>query len=382
MLKSSLMKLKMPFWEGVAVVVGTIIGAGIIGVPYVFAQSGFLTATLVLVLVGFALFFVRLMLAEIIMRTEGVYQLTGYTKVYLGSFFQHLQGFILISSIFGTLLAYMISQGEILSELLGGSSFVWALAFYFSFSILVIYGIDVVKKSELMMIVAVFLIMVIIAFYSAPQVKLSYLNTFNASEIFLPFGVVMFACAGLVSVPAAWQVVKRSNRKDLFKSVIVWGGLIPPVIYFVFALLVVGITGSETSQVATVGLGEVIGPHMVIIANIFAFFTVATSFLTTALAQQDIFRFDYFLSRFKASFLVVAVPLVLFLLDFSDFISIISFAGAFMVGINGFLAIWIFWKAKKLGTLKPEFVLPNWLSIPMSVFLVIIFTAGLVSVFI
>ena len=372
----------MPFWEGVAVVVGTIIGAGIIGVPYVFAQSGFLTATLVLVLVGFALFFVRLMLAEIIMRTEGVYQLTGYTKVYLGSFFQHLQGFILISSIFGTLLAYMISQGEILSELLGGSSFVWALAFYFSFSILVIYGIDVVKKSELMMIVAVFLIMVIIAFYSAPQVKLSYLNTFNASEIFLPFGVVMFACAGLVSVPAAWQVVKRSNRKDLFKSVIVWGGLIPPVIYFVFALLVVGITGSETSQVATVGLGEVIGPHMVIIANIFAFFTVATSFLTTALAQQDIFRFDYFLSRFKASFLVVAVPLVLFLLDFSDFISIISFAGAFMVGINGFLAIWIFWKAKKLGTLKPEFVLPNWLSIPMSVFLVIIFTAGLVSVFI
>jgi amino acid permease len=376
------MKLKMPFWEGVAVVVGTIIGAGIIGVPYVFAQSGFLTATVVLILVGFALFFVRLMLAETIMRTEGVYQLTGYTKIYLGSIFQHIQGFVLIFSIFGTLLAYMISQGEILSALLGGSSFVWALAFYFSFSVLVVYGIDVVKRSELMMIVAVFLIMVVIAFYSAPQVKLSFLNVFSFSDIFLPFGVIMFACAGLVSVPAAWRVVKRSNRKDLFKSVIVWGGLIPPIIYFVFALLVVGITGPNTSQVATVSLGEVIGPHMVVVANIFAFFTVATSFLTMALAQQDIFKFDYSFSRFLSSFLVIVVPLFLFVLDFSDFISIISFVGAFMVGINGFLAVWIFWRARKLGTLKPAFVLPNWIAVPMSVFLIFVFTVGIVSVFV
>ncbi len=372
----------MPFWEGVAVVVGTIIGAGIIGVPYVFAQSGFLTATVVLILVGFALFFVRLMLAETIMRTEGVYQLTGYTKIYLGPIFQHIQGFVLVFSIFGTLLAYMISQGEILSALLGGSSFVWALAFYFSFSVLVVYGIDVVKRSELMMIVAVFLIMVVIAFYSAPQVKTSFLNVFSFSDIFLPFGVIMFACAGLVSVPAAWRVVKRSNRKDLFKSVIVWGGLIPPVIYFIFALLVVGITGPNTSQVATVSLGEVIGPHMVVVANIFAFFTVATSFLTMALAQQDIFHFDYSFSKLLSSFLVIAVPLFLFVLDFSDFISIISFVGAFMVGINGFLAVWIFWRARKLGTLKPAFVVPSWLAVPMSVFLVLIFAVGILSVFV
>ena len=372
----------MPFWEGVAVIVGTIIGAGIIGVPFVFAQSGFVTATLVLILIGSALFFVRLMLGEVIMRTEGVYQLTGYTKIYLGSFFQHLQGVILISSIFGTLLAYMMSQGDILSALLGGTPTTWSLFFYISFSILVIYGIDVVKRSELVMIVAVFFIMVVIAAYSAPEVQMSFLGEFEFSSILFPFGVIMFACAGLVSVPAAWRVVKRAGREDLFKSVIIWGGIIPPVIYFIFALLVVGITGPETSEIATVSLGEVIGPHMVIIGNVFAFFTVATSFLTIALAQQDIFRRDYEFSRPVASAMVVVVPLVLFSLDFSSFIEIISFVGAFMVGVNGLLAVWLFWKARKHGTLKPTFTLPTWLAAPMSVFLIVIFVAGIVSVFV
>ncbi|MGM0482644.1 MAG: aromatic amino acid transport family protein [Patescibacteria group bacterium] len=376
------MKNRMPFFEGVAVIVGTIIGAGIIGVPYVFAQSGFLTATLVLVLVGIALLFVRLMLGEVLMRTKEIHQLTGYTRRYLGAFFQHLQGVVLVSSIFGTLLAYMVSQGDILSALLGGSPLIWSLAFYLLFSFLVVFGIDVVKRSELIMIVAVFFIMVIITAYSAPGVKVSFLSEFDVSAVFLPFGVIMFACAGLVSVPASWRVVKRAGREDIYKSVLIWGGMIPPVIYLVFALLVVGITGPETSQVATVSLGEVIGPHMVIIGNVFAFFTVATSFLTIALSQQDIFHRDYKISRPVSSALVIAVPLFLFALNLRDFISIISFVGSLMVGVNGLLAVWLFWVARKQGELKPYFTLSPKIAAPASVFLVVVFVAGLVSVFV
>lgn len=372
----------MPFLEGVAVIVGTIIGAGIIGIPYVFAQSGFLTATLVLLLVGSALFFVRLMLGEVIMRTEGVYQLTGYTKIYLGSFFQNFQAFVLILSLFGTLLAYMVSQGDILSALLGGNSTLWTLVFYLSFSFMVIYGIDVIKRSEFIMIVAIFFIMVVLTVYSAPDIKLSFLGGFDSSQFLSPFGVIMFACAGLVSVPAAWRVLKGAGRQDMFRSVLVWGGIIPVVVYLVFALLVVGVTGPNTSDVATVSLGEAIGPHMIIIGNVFSFFTVATSFLTIALSQQDIFHRDYRLSRPISSALVVTVPLVLFALEFRDFISIISFVGSFMVGVNGLLAVWLFWKARDKGRLKPNFVIPTWLAVPMSGFLIFVFIAGIASVFV
>ena len=35
--------MKLDFWEAVATVVGTIIGAGIFGIPYVVAKAGFLT---------------------------------------------------------------------------------------------------------------------------------------------------------------------------------------------------------------------------------------------------------------------------------------------------------------------------------------------------
>lgn len=382
MLNLKSMKNRIAFWEGVAVIVGTIIGAGIVGIPFVFAQSGFLTATVVLFLVGVALFFVRLMLAEVIMRTNEIYQLTGYTKKYLGPFFQHFQGLVLISSIYGTLLAYTVGQGEILEALLGGNSTIWALIFYFSFSALVVYGIDIIKRSELVMIVVIFFIMTIIAFYSAPNIELNFFTGFEAKNIFFPFGVIMFACAGLVSVPAAWRVVKRAGREDLFKSVLIWGGIIPPVIYFIFAFLVVGITGVETGEVATISLGEAIGPHMMVLGNIFAFFTVATSFLTIGLAQQDIFLRDYKIPRFWASVFVILVPLVLFILDFRDFIAIISFVGSLMVGVNGLLAVWLFWKARENGERKPTFIIPVWLALPMSFFLVIIFIAGLTAVFI
>ena len=316
------------------------------------------------------------------MRTEGVYQLTGYTKIYLGPFFQSLQGFVLILSLFGTLLAYMISQGDILSALLGGSSTVWTLVFYLSFSFLVIYGIDVIKRSEFIMIVAIFFIMVVLTVYSAPDVNISFLGAFDGSSFLLPFGVIMFACAGLVSVPAAWRVLERAGRQDMFRSVLIWGGVIPVIVYLVFALLVVGVTGPETSEVATVSLGEVIGPHMIIIGNVFAFFAVATSFLTIALSQQDIFHRDYRISRPISSALVITVPLVLFALEFRDFISIISFVGSLMVGVNGLLAVWLFWKARENGKLKPNFTIPTWVAAPMSVFLVFIFIAGIVSVFI
>ena len=376
------MRRHVPFLEAVAVVVGTIIGAGIIGVPYVFAASGFLTSTFVLVLVGASLLFVRLMLGEVIMRTDGVHQLTGYTGIYAGRFAQHAQALVLVVSIYGTLLAYMIGQGEVLSALLGGPSVMWALLFYLVFSFLVVNGLDVIKRSELIMIVAIFFIMIALTLFTAPGMQVEFLGGFDASRFFVPFGVILFACAGLVSVPEAWRVVKRAGREDIFKAALIWGGVIPPVLYLLFAVLVVGVTGPETSQVATVSLGEALGPHMIIIGNVFAFFTVATSFLTIALAQRDIFRYDYSVPSHLSSALVLVVPLMVFALGMWDFIAVISIVGALMVGVNGIVAVIIYWRARTRGALTPAFTLPSWLAAPASVFLVAVFAAGILSIFV
>ena len=50
-MKSSFRKV----WDGTATLIGTIMGAGILAIPAVFAKSGFLTGLLVLLILGVAM---------------------------------------------------------------------------------------------------------------------------------------------------------------------------------------------------------------------------------------------------------------------------------------------------------------------------------------
>jgi len=385
------MKKRISLFETIAIIIGTIIGAGIIGIPYVFAQAGFLTGVLVLTLVAVALIIVRLMLGEVILRTTKPHQLTGYTERYLGKPLKQIQGFVLITGIFGSLLAYMVAQGTIMSALLPLdlpfiSSYLslevfWSLFFYAVFSLLFLQGIDMIKRFELWLSLLMFLVVAVIGFLSLPSVELQYMTGFDLSEFFLPYGVVLFACAGLVSIPAAREALRRHGREKTLFWAIIWGGIIPPVLYLFFAYLVVGVAGPNTDPVATVSLGAV-GPSALTAVNIFALFAVSTSFLTLALSLQQIMRFDYDLSKALSAFLVIAVPLSAFALGLRDFIAIISVVGAMTVGVNGLFAVAAWWRARRWGDRQPEYRMPLWLGAISSVFLVILFSLGLIFAFV
>ena len=66
---------------------GTIIGAGILGLPYVFAKSGFLVGIFWLIAIASIMIFVNLAMGEITLRTKGNHQLPGYANKYLGKLF-------------------------------------------------------------------------------------------------------------------------------------------------------------------------------------------------------------------------------------------------------------------------------------------------------
>ena len=72
------------FIAGLAILIGTAIGAGILGIPYVVAKSGFLIGLGYIILLGLIILLVNLYLGEIILRTKGKHQLGGYAKKYLG----------------------------------------------------------------------------------------------------------------------------------------------------------------------------------------------------------------------------------------------------------------------------------------------------------
>ena len=72
------------FYSAAFTLTGTIIGAGILGLPYVFAKAGFFIGLFWLIFLGLILLFVGLCMGEITLRTKKIYQLPGYSNKYLG----------------------------------------------------------------------------------------------------------------------------------------------------------------------------------------------------------------------------------------------------------------------------------------------------------
>ena len=190
---------------------------------------------------------------------------------------------------------------------------------------------------------------------SSAKFNLANLVTFNIYSILIPFGVILFAFRGLEAVPEMREYLIRDKKK--LKKAILLGSLIPLVAYIIFAFATLGVTGLNTTEIVTTGLGESFGGGMIILGSLFAIFAMLTSFLTLALAMKEIFMFDYKLSSNKSWALTMFIPLIIFLSGATSFIKVIGITGALAGGTEGILIVLMYWKAKKHGNRIPEFKL-------------------------
>ncbi|MBS3140412.1 hypothetical protein J4479_05415 [Candidatus Woesearchaeota archaeon] len=90
-------------WVAIFTLVGTIIGAGILGIPYVVAKAGVLYGLILMVAIGIAFVYLNLFAGEVILRTNGHHQLTGYAGKYLGKIGKCFMALSLFVNIYGAL---------------------------------------------------------------------------------------------------------------------------------------------------------------------------------------------------------------------------------------------------------------------------------------
>ena len=361
------------FLEAIATLIGTIIGAGILGIPYVVAQAGFLTGLLVLVVVGLMITISALMLGEIALKTKEKHQLTGYAEKYLGQWGRRVMTFTMVFTLYGALIAYIIGQGEVLASVFGGNDFYYSIGFFLFGAVLVYFGLTVIKRIEFWMSLVIFLIILVFVGWSSPNINWENLKEFNILKFFIPYGIVLFAIAGGTAVPQAREILKGQERK--LKKAIIFGFFIPLVMYAIFTFTILGVTGLKTTDVATIGLGQILGTNVLILGNVFAFFAMGTSFLTLALALKQMYMYDYKMNKTLAWAFTCFVPLILFLLGVKDFIKTIGIVGAVSGGIEGVLIVLMHRKVKKMGDRKSEFSVSS--NFVLASLLIIIFVVGI-----
>jgi amino acid permease len=342
-------------WEAIATLVGTIIGAGILGIPYVIAKAGFWTGILDIILLGIVVLLIYLYLGEVVLRTKGFHQLPGYSEKYLGSIGKKLMVFSMVFGNYGALIAYIIGVGLALAAIFGGNALTYSLIFFIIVAAIIFKGLKAVGKSELFMLPLIVVFIVLISVLSFGYIDIANYITFDITKILIPYGVILFAFLGAAAVPEMEQELVR-NRK-LMKKAIIIGVLIPIISYLIFAFAVVGVSGLATSEVATIGLGEIMGSYMVIIGNVLAIITMSTSFLTLGLALKQTYNYDYKLNKTLAWALTVFIPLIIAVSGLTTFIQVIAISGVIAGGIEGVLIILMAIKAKKLGDRKPEYTI-------------------------
>lgn len=366
---------KLPLFESSATLIGTVIGAGILSIPYAMAQVGFWIGTVMMIVLGGAMMLRHLMLAEITLRTPHVHQTPGYSGIYLGKWAKHLDTFVTVISRYGSLLAYTVGVGLVLETLLGGTVVFWGCLFFGIGSIFIYVGLNIIKKSELILSSAIFLVTIAIGIFSWDHIDSVNLNFLGFENLILPYGVLLFAYAGSTAIPIMREELQ--GREKLMLRSIIGATLFIFIVYMVFSFMVLGVTGRETTEVATIGLGENIGAHMVFIGNLLALFTMATSFLTIGLGTKATFIYDYHVKPFVAWLLTITVPIILFLSGARDFIMILGITGGVLSSIQTVILICTYWKARKKGWRQPEFNLG-----PMrvtGVLLIVVFIAGAIA---
>ncbi|MCX6780572.1 MAG: hypothetical protein NT003_00410 [Candidatus Magasanikbacteria bacterium] len=332
-----------PWLRAAGVLFSTIVGAGMLSIPFVVAQVGIVVGLFYIVGMGLIMCVVHLLLAELVIKTPHHLQLTGLMRKYLGPVGMWIMATVFFLLHVSAMIAYLIGEGDSLSVLFGGRPFAWAILFFIFGTTIILRGVRVITDFDAIMTIVTTVVIVVLIMLSVPSANLEFYAPKQLASLLLPYGVLLFAFHGTSAIPEL-EIITGRDPRALRLAVLV-GSLVPIVLYVGFAAAVVAVTGVNTTEIATIGLGAAVGPRVVLIGNIFAVVAMSSSFVTIGEALRRTFQWDFGFKPNTALAFAVGIPLIIYIVGARGFISVIAIAGATCGTTEIFLLICAYWKA-------------------------------------
>lgn len=339
------------FLFATAVLMSTIVGVGMFGLPYAGAQSGLLIAAIFLFILTGIMVLVHLLYGEIVCRTKEKHRLVGYAGHYLGKWGKRIVACSVIIGFYGSLVAYIIVGGSFLHVIFGFLGAVPAIVFnliFFTIGAIAIYfGLRLIAELDFLMSLFLILIVFLFLYLGFNQIDVNNFKTIDLRYLFIPYGAILYSLAGMAAIPEIREIISKNSK--VYKTSIIIGTLIPAILYFLFMGTVVGLTGPDTSPESIIGLSGLLGHKIIFMGSLFGFLACITSFFVLGLSLKNTFYYDFKINKNLSWFLVCFVPLGLFILGMRSFIPIIILLGALLGAIEGTAIVLIYRKAKESG---------------------------------
>ncbi|HHK8149405.1 aromatic amino acid transport family protein [Serratia marcescens] len=362
----------LSFLEGVAMIVGTNIGAGVLSIAYASSKAGFLPLLFWLVLVGSLTTITMLYVAESTLRTRAHLQLSGLAKRYVGGLGAWLMFASVCVNSVGALTAYMTGSGKLLQSLFGISPALGSLLFFVPAAGVLYLGLKAIGRGE--KFISIGMVVMLTALVAATLLKdtTQMRNLLDGDWRYMVpvFNVVVFCFSAQYIVPEMARGF--ADKPEQLPKAIIVGMVVTFILLAAVPMSVIALSGlNDISDVATISWGQALGLWAFFSANIFALCAMLTSywglggsFLTNIFDKFRLGNDELPLRRFGVLLLVVVPPFALAYSGLVSFVNALYFAGVFSGVILSIMPMLILRGARKHGDQTPRWQC-NWITHPL-----------------
>ncbi len=338
----------------VSLLSGGIIGAGVFSLPYAFATAGLAVGFFYLVIAAVVYTFIHLMYADVVVKTEGKHRFVGYARRYLGKTAGLMAVLMGVVEMVFVLTIYLILSKSFLHLITPfGNTEQKILIFWILGSLAIFLNLRRIALSELLITIS--MVAIIALMFVLGIGHLDRLMTVpvlgDPQHWLLPLPAILFALSGRVVIPAVIDFLRGRNRgKDnraQIRKVIIWATLLPAVVYGLFVLATIELSGAVSEDAVSGLLGQ-LSPFFLALIGVLGFLSLWSSYILVGLDVHETLRLDLKMGRLWRLALVVAAPLFLYIVGFTSFLTLVSFVGGIFLSFEGFFVILMYLKAHQV----------------------------------
>ncbi len=323
--------------------VGTIIGAGVFGVPAMIGAWGVIPATFGFGVLTLVVLATHLLYAEAILRYHPKARLSGFAEHWLGPGAGAAAGIAQTLQVFGSNLAYLILGGEFLAVIANALGLrvpvlTWQVLFWAGGVLVVLVGLSWLARVEAFLTWILVAVMILIIGVLVGRMDFGVIASIPDRWSFEPYGVFLFSLFGLNVIPEMEDIIGE-RRGDMMKAVI-RGTLVAAVLTYAFGVSA-WLASSGTLGRGPTDVVALLPASLAIIVPVFGFLAVATSYITTAYDLGSMFGLDFRFPPFLAWAVSLGVPLALLFMTERDFLSTIGLVGSVFGAATAVIAVFI-----------------------------------------
>ncbi len=324
---------------------GTIIGAGIFSLPYVFSRLGFGLGSVYLLGCFLVYGAFHVMYAEILSHQHGEHQFFFVARRYLPKFLSPVASLVIFGELIFALLVYLTLAPTFASIAFGYGGVLAVVIFGAVSSFFMFAKLSWLGFAEVLGTLAILgVVGVVVAASFGVEISVPFAFSVDDPLLFLlPLGPLLFSFSGrsaLSEVILQHRAAQEEGKPFSLRRVVLWGTGLPAVVYVLFVASILRLA-PYVSPSALDSLTH-LSPLLYSLLGVLGLIALWTSYFMIGINVREILRLDLKFPRVLAELVAVSSPFILYFAGFQSFFTAVSVAGGLFLGLEGIFvtAMW------------------------------------------